>query len=83
MRIRIQPGQNSNCLLKEKTFKTVFEQKTMMYGTGTLYFVIKNLGLYPDPDWIPVQQQAESGFSKVPTWIRIQCIRNTESDKGK
>ncbi len=34
-----------------------------------ILFVLKNLGLDPDPDWIRIQQQPRSGygFSKIPT----------------
>jgi hypothetical protein len=48
---------------------TVFEAKTYINGTGTLYFeqqfVIKNLGLVLDLDWNRIQQSTVpgSGFS--------------------
>jgi hypothetical protein len=38
-------------------------------------FVMINLGLDADPDWIRIQQQARSGSG---SWIRLQRIRNSD-----
>jgi hypothetical protein len=35
-------------------------------------FVIKNLGLAPDPDWILVQQKPESGFRDTEALPKIK-----------
>jgi hypothetical protein len=58
---------NVFCGGSKKTYTQVFGA-TKFLNCDFNNFVIKNLGLDPNPDWIRIQQQpgSGSGFSKIP-----------------
>jgi hypothetical protein len=48
-----------------KLFVAVYEDIKDGFWSEIFFFVIKTLGLYPNSDWIRIQQQPEYGPSKM------------------
>ncbi len=97
IRIRNQAGQNwlpkkgkkGFNFMFEESYVTVFEQNFFPnYKFLKTNFVIINLGLDPDPDWVSIWQQARSRIQQN-TWtgsrfseFRVRMIQNIDFQYG-
>jgi hypothetical protein len=63
---------------------TVFDQKNFPFIIFFTNFVVMNLGLDTDPDWLLIQQQAGSGsgYSKIPGSVTGPSEYGSETLEG-